>query len=66
MDSSELLLSGLLSGGLRKLLPDWPGLLELHGGSGGGKEPWPRIQESWALWFQLHPSQALGALCLSL
>lgn len=39
---------------------DWPGFLELQGGS-SGKEPWFGIQESWA---QLASSQVSG-VCFS-
>lgn len=50
MDSSELLLSGLRAGGPGKQLTGWPGFLELQGGLGGGKEPWPRFGRAGPSW----------------
>lgn len=63
VDSSKLL-SALQAGGLRKQLTDWPGLLELKGGS-GDERSWSKIQESEALWPQLGSSQVLGGACVS-
>lgn len=60
MDSSELLLSGLQARGHGRQLTDWPRFLEPQGGSGAGRELWPRFRREGPSGSSCVPPKLLG------